>query len=86
MAYLGALILYGARRPGHSIIRAPNPFRFRIRVRFIPGVLVVLFFKRVAAPLNPVYRRGELTKYGLVSCTTVMFLVVAVENVIDIHT
>ena len=86
MAYLGALILYGARRPGNSIIRAPNPSRFRIRVRFIPGVLVVLFFKCVAALLNPVYRRGEPIKYGLVSYTAVMFLVVTVENVIDIHT
>ena len=42
-------------------------------VRFIPGMLVVLFFKCMSALFNPVYRRGEGINWGLVSFTVVMF-------------
>ena len=57
---------------------------FRIHdVRFISGILVVLFLKSMAALGNPVYRRGEPIKWGLVSYAVVVFLVVTVENAID---
>ena len=46
----------------------------------------MLFFKCIAALVNPVYRRGEPIKWGLVSYTMVMFLVVTVKIAIDLHT
>ena len=36
-------------------------------------MLVVLFFKCVAALLNPIHRRGESIKWGLLFYTVVMF-------------
>ena len=48
--------------------------------RFTPGVLVVLFFKCVAALFNPGHRRGEPIKWGFVSYTVIMFSLVTVET------
>ena len=42
-------------------------------VRFILGMLVVLFFNCMAALFNPVYRRGEGIKWVLVFLTVAMF-------------
>ena len=55
-------------------------------VRFVPGILVILFLKCVAALVNPVHRRGEPIKWGLVSYAPVMFLIATTENAVDIHT
>jgi len=42
-------------------------------IRFIPGVLVVLFFKCIVALFNPVNRRRDGVKWGLVFYTVAMF-------------
>ena len=62
-------ILYGTRTPSptHSRTRAQS-----VRL-FISGTLVALFFQCMAALLNPVHRRGEGIKWGLVSYTVIMF-------------
>jgi len=54
-------------------------------VRFIPGALIVLFFKCMAALFNPVYRRGEGVKWGFVSYTMIMFSLVTVLIAMDLH-
>ena len=50
----------------------------------VPGMLIVLFFKCMATLFNPVYRRGEGVKWGLVSFTAVMFSLATVHTVMDI--
>ena len=45
---------------------------------FILGIVIVLFFRCMAALLNPVHRRREGIKWGLVSHTVVTFFVVTV--------
>ena len=70
-----ASILYGA----------PNIPRLRVRPsvlifsdRFALGIIIVLFFKCMATLFNPVYRKGEGIKWGLVSYTVAMFSVVTI--------
>ena len=53
--------------------------------RFILGILVVLFFKCMTALFNPVYRRGEGLKWGLVSYTVIMFSLVTVHLATNLH-
>ena len=68
-------VLYGTRRtppPTHPSIRAHSA---RL---VILGIVVVLFFKCVAALLDPVYIRREAIKWGLVSYTVAMFSFVTV--------
>ena len=48
--------------------------------RFLLGLLVVLFFRCMAALFDPVHRRGERTKWGLVSYTVLMFLVATAQT------
>ena len=52
---------------------------------FILGFLISLFFKCMTALLNPVNRRGEGIKWGLVSYTVVMFSVVTVYTAMNLH-
>ena len=47
-------------------------------VWIIIGIVVVVFFKCMAALFNPIHRRGEPIKWGLVSYTMIMFSVVTV--------
>ena len=47
-------------------------------------MVTILFFKCIAALFNPVYRRGEHIKWGLVSYTAVMFLAVTVLTAIEL--
>ena len=47
-------------------------------VRFIIGIVIIVFFKCMAALLNPDYRRGEPIKWGIVSYTALMFSIVTV--------
>ena len=54
-------------------------------VRIFPGMLVVLFFKCMTALINPVYRRGERIKWGLVSYTVVMFILATVLTAMNLH-
>ena len=53
-------------------------------VRFTLGIVIVVFFKCMAALLNPVYRRGEPIKWGLVSYTALMFSLVAVGTMMQL--
>ena len=46
--------------------------------RLILGIVTILFFQCLAALSNPVHRRGEGIKWGLVSYTVVIFSVVTV--------
>ena len=53
-------------------------------VRFILGVLIVLFFKCITALLNPVYRRGGSIKWGLVLYSVVMFSLATVFTAMNL--
>ena len=52
---------------------------------FVPGILVVLFFRCMAALFNPTHHRGRGIKWGLVSYTVIMFLVGTVVSGMDFH-
>ena len=54
-------------------------------VWFILGVLIVLFFRCVAALFNPIHRRGEGIKWGLVSYTAIMFSLATVCIGMNLH-
>ena len=59
-----------------STVRARHPHprvRLSIFIRFILGIVVVLFFQCMATLFNPTYRRGEGINWGLLSYTMVMF-------------
>ena len=45
---------------------------------FVLGIMIAVFFQCMAALFDPVHRRGERTKWGLVSYTMVMFSFVTV--------
>jgi len=47
-------------------------------------MLIVLFFKCITALLNPIYRRGESIKLGLVSYTVVMFSLATVFTAMNL--
>lgn len=53
-------------------------------VLFVPGIVVILFFKCMAALFNPVYRRGGPIKWGLVSYTVAMFSVVTIGTTMQL--
>ena len=57
---------------------------FITSVWYIPGVVVVIAFKCVAALLNPAYRRGEGIKWGLVCYTMAIFSLVTVLTGINL--
>ena len=67
---VGTAILYGmyTTHPYTACLTALTPF-----ARFILGVLLVLFFQCIAALFNPVNRKREDIKWGLVSYTVTMF-------------
>jgi len=54
-------------------------------VRFILGMLVVLFFKCMTALFNPIHHRGEGIKWGLASYTVIMFLLVTIYTGTTLH-
>ena len=62
-------ILYGTRTPS-PMHRPIHPHFIRL---FILGTLVVLFFQCMTPLLDPVHRRGEGIKWGLVSYTVTTF-------------
>jgi len=54
-------------------------------IRFILGVIILLFFQCMAALLNPVHRRGEGIKWWLISHTVAMFSFVTVYTAVNLH-
>ena len=78
---IGAM-LYGTHKGPHLHIYPSvlTPF-----VRFVLGVLTVLFFKCMVALLSPVHRRGGGIKWGLVCYTTVMFSLATVHTAMNLH-
>ena len=65
----------------HAHLSVLTPF-----VRFVPGIVVVLFFQCMAALLSPVHRRGERIKWGLVSYTALMFSVLTIITAMNLNT
>ena len=68
--HLMASILYGTCKGSQPTVRL---FVLTSSVRSAVGVIVVLFFKCMAALFNPVHRRGEGIKWGLVYFTVATF-------------
>jgi len=54
-------------------------------VRLILGTLIVVFFQCMVALLNPVTRRGEGIKWGLVSHTAIMFWCATITTGVNQH-
>ena len=54
------------------------------RAQFVPGIVIVLFFQCMAALFNPLHRRGEGIKWGLVSYTAVTFSSVTVATAMNL--
>ena len=54
----------------HLRVCLTEPNRF---IRFVLGVLIVLFFQCIAVLFDPANRRGEAIKWGLISYTVAMF-------------
>ena len=54
-------------------------------VRFILGIVIVLFFHCLSALLSRVHRRREGTKWGLVAYTMVMFAFVTVFTAMNLN-
>ena len=48
------------------------------------GIVIVVFFKCIAALFDPVHRRGEPIKWGLVCYTVVMFLLVTIGTAMQL--
>ena len=71
-------ILYGRCKALH-LLRV-----LTLSVRFALGIVIVLFFKCMAALFNPVHRRREGIKWGLVSYTMVMFSFVTVFTAMNL--
>jgi len=71
-------------RSGHACLHA-CPSVLTLFVRFILGMLIVLFFKCMTTLLNPVYRRGEGIKWKLLSYTVVMFSLATVLTAMSLH-
>ena len=51
---------------------------------FVPGIVIAVSFKCIAALLNSDHRRGEPVKLGLMSYTVVMFLLVTAGTVMQL--
>ena len=76
-----SLVLHGTPKTLQPTPLAPV---LTLSVRFVLGIVTVLFCKCIAALFNPIYRRGERIKWGLVSYTTVMFSLATVQIVMNL--
>ena len=74
-------ILYGTHMTPRVCLPAPILF-----VRFIQGIVIVLFFQCFAALFNSAHRRGEGIKWGLVSYTMIMFLFATAFTAMNLNT
>lgn len=75
-------ILYGMPEtplPTHPSIRAHSI------CSAIPGIIVMLFFKCMVALSNPVHRKGERIKWGLISYTVIMFSITTIQTAVNLH-
>ena len=63
-------IFYGTWKAPHLHVYLSTLTPF---ILFILGIVVMVFIECMAALFNPVYRRGEPVKWGLVSYTVAMF-------------
>ena len=54
-------------------------------VRFVLGVVIVVFFQCMALLFTPVHRRGERIRWGLVSYTVAVFSVVTVFTTVNLY-
>ena len=68
------LVLYGTRKV--PLLTCPS-----MHTHIVLGIVVVLFFRCITKLFDPVHRGEERIKWGLVSYTVVMFLLVTVGNV-----
>jgi len=75
-------ILYGTHKI--SLPTCPTT-RAHYFIWLIPGALTVLFFNCISALFNPVYRRDEGIKWGLVSFTVIMFSVATMQTAINLN-
>ena len=75
-------ILYG-RLGALPLIHSPTRAHFVCSV-FL-GIVIALFFKCVAALLNPAHRRGGRVKWGLVFYTVVMFSFLTMQTAVALH-
>ena len=73
-------IFYGT---GETSPHARPPIRAHF-FRFILGIAVTVFFKCMAALFNPAYRRGEPVRWGLVSYTVTMLLLVTIRTTMQL--
>jgi len=67
-------------RSGHARLSVLTSF-----VRFMLGMLIVLFFKCMTMLVNPAHRRGEGIKWRLVSYTVVMFSLATILTAMNLH-
>ena len=51
-------------------------------VWLVPGITIIVFFECMAALFNPVYRRGDRVKWGLISYTVAIFSSLAIHNAV----
>ena len=67
-------------------LRSPRPsICAHLFVLLAPGILIVLSFQCMAALFDPVHRRGEGIRWGLVSYTAVMFSAVTLQTAMNLH-
>ena len=64
-------ILYGTLK--RLLLTPPSVYAHFLFVRFIPGILAVLFFNSMATLFNPIHRRARGLKWGLASYAAIMF-------------
>ena len=55
-----------------------------LSVWFVLGITIVVFFQCMAALFDPVHRRGERIKWGLVSYITIMFSLATVQTTLTL--
>ena len=70
-------ILYGTRKTPPPPLPHLSTRAHSVR-SVVLGIVVALFFKCMAALLKPIHLRGDGVKWGLISCTVVMFSFVTV--------
>lgn len=73
-------ILYGTSKTS-----PPIPV-LTLSVWFVLGLLVILFFRCITALFDPVHRRGNGIKWGIISYTVVMFSTVTAVTGIQFNT
>ena len=77
-----ASMFYGTRETSPRA-RPPTHPHF---VSFILGVVVAVFIQCMTALFDPIYRRGEPIKWGIISYTVAMFLLVTIETAMQLNT